>query len=326
MEVDQFGLKIRKIEVEAPTAAQGGVAKEDVKPVQILMTPQLKQAAKALQKTWGQHQEEQLVELGIENVHLKFTDDKQREKFLIELKKLAPLINVNFPKIHPLTQPAKPELPVPHATDGVWANFWRNYFLPGVFDELVNDLAGTELKTISTPAEILKTAQAYLAAFSDSFVRVELGAEEGIDVSVNDSLTDSMREAHIRLAKFLGQLVKSLPEPGVHRVIIQEENKIEVDGKQSAIRGAALRALLVLALLRDKAEFTLEEFAKLYHGGGVDDAKTDFDNAMKALVKELPQILSQTPSKNHRTITGIKFLVNEDNAAIIKRLASFYKK
>jgi len=89
--------------------------------------------------------------------------------------------------------------------------------------------------------------------------------------------------------------------------------------------GAALRALLVLALLRDQTEFDLKEFARLYHGGRLDDAKTDFDNAMKALRKELPQTSAITPAQNHRSVTGVKFLVRVENSVITQRLAGFYK-
>jgi hypothetical protein len=116
-----------------------------------------------------------------------------------------------------------------------------------------------------------------------------------------------------------------MSEPGVHRVIILGEDQFEVDGTLQEFTGAALRALLALALLRDKADFKLEDFAKLYHGGGVDIARTDFDNAMKALKKELPHTKAHIPSQNHRNTTGIKFQVRVGDAVIGRRLAGFYK-
>ncbi len=327
MALDKHGVPERKIERDLfPEKKPEVVKPKKVEPVQVLISAQLKQAADLLQKAWGQHQEEQMVELDIENVLLKFTNDELRETFLDSLKKLAPLINRNFPSTHPLTKPAEHELENPHKAKGVWTGFWRKYFLPSVFDELMQDIVGTNLDSIFTQPGTLKIAQAYLDAYAMGFVRMELDVEEGADHSAVETLTNSLREGQVLFVKFLKLLVKSLPASDVHRVIIQKENKIEVDGKQSAIKGAALRALLALALLRNEAEFTVEEFAKLYHGGSVDDAKTDFDNAIKALTKELPQISSQTPSKGHRTITGITFVMNENDAVISKRLAGFYKK
>ena len=99
-----------------------------------------------------------------------------------------------------------------------------------------------------------------------------------------------------------------------------------MDSKPTEFKGAALRALLSLVLLRDKTEFKVQEFAKLYHGENTVIARSDFDNAMKALREKLPGISSSKAlSEHYRTVSGIKFQVLLDNAAISKQLHSLHK-
>jgi len=300
--------------------------KAPAKQVDIWVTEPLKQAAKALQKSWNLSHDEQMTALNIRDVELKFIGGEQRTAFLGALEKSAKLINVNFPSTYPLPKPNATGSQNTDAADGVWMHFCWKYFLPDVFDVVMQDVAATELNTIPASADILKQAQTYLNAFTVPFIRMELAADEGMDVSAVESLAKSLREAQSRLVKFLKLLVESMPEPGVHRVIIREENQFEVDGEQTVFRGAALRALLSLALLRDKKEFKVQQFAEFYHGGNTDIARTDFDNAMKALRKKLPGISSSKAlSENYRKVSGIKFLVLVDNAAINEQLRGLYK-
>ena len=292
------------------------------------MTPKLKAAAKALQQPWSLSHDEQMTEAQIKEVDLKFVTHHDRTVFLGALEKLAPLLNLNFPNTQPLTKYTETGQQPADAGNEVWASFWYKYFLPDIFDSVVQDAVGTELKTIPVRPVILNCAKAYLAAYEAGFIRMDLVADENVDRGIVDALTESLREAQSWLVKFLRSLTQSIPEPGVCRIIIDEENEIEVDGKPREFTGAALRVVLVLGLLHEQSEFRLQEFAKLYHGKDVeaDIAKTDFDNAMKALKKELPSISSSTPSKNYRTVTGIKFLVAADPAQINKKLSAFYIK
>lgn len=101
-----------------------------------------------------------------------------------------------------------------------------------MFDGVMQDVAGTELDTIPAKLEILRQAKACLAAYEIAFVRMDVVVEEGADRSVVDSLTGSLREAHSRLRKFLQLLVKSLPERGVSRVVILDQDRFEVDGME----------------------------------------------------------------------------------------------
>ena len=91
--------------------------------------------------------------------------------------------------------------------------------------------------------------------------------------------------------KFLELLMESTPQPGMHQILIRGENEIEVDGIPREFEGAALRALLSLALLDQ--EFKVDEFALHYNGRKPVEARTDFDNAMRALKRVLPNIAEE---------------------------------
>lgn len=296
---------------------------EPIRQPDIWMTPELKEAAQALQKAWEISHNEQMTALAIRDVNLKFAGETKRAEFYEALVNLAKLVNPNFPSTYPLTKPSAATASV--VLDGFWWNFWYKYFLPDAFDSVMQDTAGTELSTIPTQPEILVQAKAYLKAYAPGFIRMDLEVNEDVDRSAVNSLTNSLREAQSCLMKFLRQLMQSLSDPAVHRVIILGEDQFEVDGAKKEFTGAALRALLVLAKLRDKADFKLEDFARLYHGGSVSDARTDFDNAMKALKRELPNTTSQTPSQNHRSVAGIRFQVRVSDEAIAKRLVNLHK-
>lgn len=290
---------------------------------EIWMTPELKEAARALQQAWEISHDEQMGALHIQDVNLKFASFEVRATFLKSLENLAKIMNPNFPRTFPLPKPIASQS---SNLDEVWLNFWYKYFLPDAFDTVMQDVAGTERSTIPAPSDIPALAKACLAAYGSGFIRMDLVVYEGVDRSVVDSLTESLRLAQTRLIKFLQQLKSCLADPKVHRVVILGADRFEVDGVPKEFTGAALRALLALALLRTRSEFRLEDFARFYHGGDTSDARTDFDNAMKALKKELPNIAAQTPSQNHRSILGIKFLVDIRDDAMVKRLAGFYKK
>ena len=315
----EIGPDDRKLEPDFSPNKQAEAVKAD-----IWLTQELKEAAKALQKSWSVSHEEQMAALNIRDVNLKFSDQAKRAAFYEALEKLAKLVNPNFPSTYPLTRPdpSQPANPI----DGVWLNFWYKYFLTDAFDTAMQDTAATELHIIPTRAEILKQSKAYLAAYGSGFVRMDLVADENVDRSAVDSLTESLREAQSRLMKFLQLLVKCLADPEVHHVVISEDGQFKVNGVKKEFTGAALRALLALSLLRAKDDFKLEDFARLYHGGDASDARTDFDNAMKALKKMLPKITVHTPSQNHRSVLGIKVLVCGNDNEIVRRLAGFYKK
>ena len=284
----------------------------------IWITQELKLAAIALKKTLSINRDEQMTEARIEDVDLKFDTHKKRAEFFDALGKLATLVNPNFPRTYPLHKPCAPESST--TADGVWLNFWYKYFLPDVFATVIEDVAATEQQIIPAPSEVVACAQSYLAAYDLGFIRMALTVDENVDQGAVDSLTESLRETQSGLTKFLRLLVQCLAGPETTRVVIHNEDQIEVNGVTKEFTGAALKALLTLILLRDQAEFKLQDFAKLFHGEDAGDAKTDFDNAMKALKKMLPSISSSTPSKNLRAINGLKFLVLADKALIFKRL------
>jgi hypothetical protein len=189
----------------------------------------------------------------------------------------------------------------------------------------MQDAAVTKMNSIPVQAETVTQAQAYVRAYGIGFVRMELVAEEGMDISMVDSLTESLREIQSRLVEFLKILVAEMPSANTHQVVIGNADEFEVDGKPTKFKGAQLRALLALALLREKREFKMQDFAKNYHGGNTVDARHDFDNGFNALRKMLPKI-SRQASEHNRTVNGIKFQVLVADTEITERLRSLHKK
>ena len=285
------------------------------------MTPELRKAAQALQKAWEISHDEQMGVLAIRDVTLKFGGQREQSGFYNALVNLAKLVNPNFPGTYPIAKPTTSST----GLDGFWLNFWYKYLLPDVFGAVMLDTAGTELNTIPTQPNIIVQAQAYLKTYGPGFIRMDLVVNDGVDRGVVDSLTGSLREAQIQLLNFLRQLVQCVSDPEVHRVIILGQDEFEVDGESREFTGAALRALLALARLRDQADFKLDDFAELY-SGSTSDSRTDFDNAMKALKRELPNLSGHTPLQNHRAMKGIRFQVRVSDQEIERRLGNLRKK
>lgn len=152
----------------------------------IWMTPELKEAAKALQNAWDISHDEQMSELKVHEVSLKFADQTRCAMFYNELVKLAKLVNPNFPSTFPLVKPNASESS--NSVDGVWLHFWNKYFLPDVFDAMIQDVAGTALSIIPAQPEVLNQAKAFLNAYGVGYVRMDLEADEGADRSMVDAL------------------------------------------------------------------------------------------------------------------------------------------
>ena len=108
----------------------------------IWITGKLKEAAKALQNAWESIHDEQMAELNIRDVSLKFADFEKRAAFYGELVELAKLVNPNFPGTYPLPKPIASQSS--NRLDEVWLNLWYKYFLPDAFDTVMQDVAGTE--------------------------------------------------------------------------------------------------------------------------------------------------------------------------------------
>ena len=283
----------------------------------IWVTKELKAVAQDFFNSWDLTYAELLTDHSIDSVQLKFKDAETRNNFL---KLLKPFVELNKKHI-------SSGIPFPSSGDAKsqTVTMRLDFFRPDVFSELVKDLTKTKEATIPILPEIRALAERYLEAFSIAFVRFELCAADGADQGTVEALERTLADSLKKLVAFLKQLLASLPSNSEHLVIIRGVDEIEVDGEPMEIKGAALRALLALALLRDKLVISVDEFAKCFNGRKPVEARHDFDNGFNALKKHLPKISRERGSEKHRTVSGIKIRTQIDDAAITKRLRSLHK-
>lgn len=316
MALDEYGVPERKSEPDLFLDKQAEQAKQPDKQNQIWVTEQLKSAAREFYNSWHQTHTEKLADLSIDSLRVKFKDAETKDQFARLLTFFAEHCKGQL----------STGVPLPNSeTSGLLVLMRLEFFRPDVFSELLSDLLNTEAATIPLPADKRELAEQYLEAFGIPFIRFDLCAAEGTDPDTVAQLERTLADSQKKLVVFLKRLMESLPSRNDHRVIIHGTNDFEVDGEQKQFKGAALRALLALALLREKGEFHVDDFAKLYNGKKPVEARHDFDNGFNALKKELPKI-ARKASENNRTISGIKFRLLINDAVITERLGKLHKK
>lgn len=169
-----------------------------------------------------------------------------------------------------------------------WVNLPWELLLPEYLDTLVADVAKTGLKLLEVDAWLVEAARLYSATFpAENIIRIDLTprGEEGKSAEclecekVVPALLAALREFAAALAK--------AAVTGPHHVVTitgkeLADLEIKCDGEvvEFGKKKSALRALLALALLRNRVEFTVEEFVTLYQGEASDDPGQTFNNAM----------------------------------------------
>ncbi|MEI7775873.1 MAG: hypothetical protein WCK17_13980, partial [Verrucomicrobiota bacterium] len=110
-----------------------------------------------------------------------------------------------------------------------------------------------------------------LAEFARSFARINPQTFRIIS-STDNGLREKLQAGHEGLVKLVGLLERNLPKPGPTEVkIIKVKNgeySALVDGVEK--KGADIRTLITLALLRKQETFTVEQFMNLYAGASDD--------------------------------------------------------
>jgi len=316
MALDKHDAPDRKIEPDLFLDKVAEVAKQAEAENLIWITKELKAAAQDFFNSWHLTHNDQLADLHIDSLRIKFKDVATKDAFIR-------LLNVFVDRIKGHLSSG---IPLPTGEAGSPVVVLRpEFFRPDVFSELLNDLLKTGAATIPLPADIRELAEQYLEVFSVPFIRFDLCAGENADHEMVTKLEHTLADSQKKLITFLKRLMDSLPNDSEHLVIIRAIDKFEVDGEQKQIEGAALRALLALVALREKGDFSVDHFAKLYNGKKPVEARHDFDNGFNALKKELPKI-SRKASETNRTVSGIKFRVLINDAAITEKLHKLHKK
>ena len=284
---------------------------------EVWVTSELQQAAQQFQNSWDRSQAAMLDESELHFGELKFKDVATKKNFFAALK---PFADTYKPHLS-----SNVVLPDEGEANGVMLAMRIEFFLPDFFSEIVQDVAKTDLTTVSIKPATHELAKLYFAAFTIPFVRFDLQIDEGSDQGIVGKLEQSLSYAQKRLVDFLKLLLASLPLENGHRVVVHEVNKIEVNGELMEIKGAAKRALLTLVLLRDKPVFSTREFVQHYNGEpNPAEPRHDFDNAIKAL-RGVLDIAYEKVGEGNRAIKNLQVRTMIDDAEVKNHLKLLYR-
>ena len=249
-------------------------------------------------------------------MELKFKDAATKKNFFAALK---PFADTYKPHLS-----SGVVLPDEGEANGVSLAVRLEFFRPDIFSEIVQDVAKTDLNSVTINPPVHELAKLYFAAFTIPFVRMDLRVGEEMDAGDIESLRKTLAASQKSLVLFLKLLSKALPLENGHRVVVHAVNKIEVNGEVREIKGAAKRALLALVLLRDKPVFSTREFVQHYNGEKEPaDPRHDFDNAMKAL-RGVIDIDCKTIGEGNRTIKNLQVRTMIDDAEVKNHLKLLY--
>ncbi len=288
---------IQPTEVLLPPPTFG--LQDDLPPTRVQIDPDLKARAHALAGSWSGVYSEELDEQDLTEVLIKFRTTQHAQAALVKAREFLDVAFNEFDRrLHPL----------PKAVTREDFAMRREQFLPPLFQELVDDIDQTAALTYMVPGVITKAAQLYVRVFDDhEFIRAWVPSHPDEPASQERAnCFTSLQRTQTQLLAFLRKLIEVASS---HRVRITPDLSITVDGDPFQGKGAAKRALFALAKLRDKAQFTTEDFSKLFYYGKepVEPAK-DFQNAMRDLKKVLPRCEHES-SKNLRTMRHLTWEV-----------------
>lgn len=288
---------------------------EITKTCEVWVTPELKKAATMFGNSWDASYTEELADFDIRFVQLKFRSAHAKQGFLASLKSFSERCKNHF----------STDVVFPNDSSGVTATLRIEYFRPNIFEEIVRDLAKTNLRAIPIQSEFGELAKLYVGAYATPIIRVDVCGDEDADPSRIDALENRLTDSQLRLLEFLKLLVASLPSANGHIVVVHDVKRIEVDGESRAITGAAKRALLALALMRNNPTFKAADFVRHYNGEKTPlEPRHDFDNAKKALENILPNMKVETGGGN-RTVKNVQFRVAISDVEIQRHLEFLYK-
>ncbi len=296
---------------QADTSSRAAVAT-----VEVWVTEALKAAARELENSWDLSLTESLADLNTNSVVIKFADARSKNCFLTAFRTLT----AQYSKY------LSTGVPLPAGdTAGDTVGLRLEFFQTDVFTDITRDLAQTRLTAVPCATSIAELVTLYHTAFSVPFIRADLQVDENVDRVASELLEQALVDRHYRLVAFLHELVQCLPTPGVNRVLIRGVNHIEVNGRLTEFTGAAKRALLAAALLRNEMTFSTVDFARLYNGEeNPVEARHDFDNAMRALLVVLPDLTTQNAGRGKRTFLNLQIKVDIEDSALRTQLSMLY--
>ncbi|MEI8289779.1 MAG: hypothetical protein WCH99_09920 [Verrucomicrobiota bacterium] len=164
----------------------------------------------------------------------------------------------------------------------------------------------------------VEAAKLYLAIFERSqFKRLVLS--EAKPDKERAELTAWVQQVQKNLVAYLKAMVQ---QAHPHIVKISAAMEVEVDGKLLEKSSAGKRALLVLALLRNKTSFTTAEFSKIFYGDRKPgDLPAEFSTAIQDARKIVSGLKHASDHKGKRSVSGIYFVVEASEQQLKQTIA-----
>jgi len=92
-------------------------------------------------------------------------------------------------------------------------------------------------------------------------------------------------------------------------------------------KSEGMRALLALALFRDRPEFTTEEFSKVFYGDRTPgDFAAEFSTAIRDAKQIVPELKPDSDHRRNRTVSGIIFVVQASDQQLKQAIAGMLPK
>ncbi len=193
--------------------------------------------------------------------------------------------------------------------------------LPEIFSYPAGDIAqSTKDYDVQRGCDV-EAAKLYLAIFDGTHFKRLLLPKPANDESVERKLMwANLPKAHECLVNYLRAMVKQARR---HVVKIGKDMAIEIDGETVETKGAAKRALLALALMRDKMNFSTAEFSHVFYGTvrPSGELASEFTTAIRDAKKLVRGLSYKSDNKGHRTVSGIYFAVLADDAQLKQSIA-----
>ncbi|NDJ14061.1 MAG: hypothetical protein EBY17_23190 [Acidobacteriia bacterium] len=260
----------------------------------VRVTEELKRAATAALAAFASLHPDDLAEAHMEAVSLKHDGIESAQAVAQAAKHLANF----FAQKHWQMQKVHERVEVEADGEHGRVNLPWDLLLPGYFNTLIADAAQTELELLEIDVWLVEAARLFCTTFpTENLIRVDLVPRA--DECKSDEFFECEKVAPALLKALRGvaaALVKAAVTSPHHTVTItgKEFSELEIKSDEQVVefgkKNAARRALLALGLLRNRVDFTVEEFATLYLGKPSDEPGKTFNNAMKELRNFLPRL------------------------------------
>lgn len=313
-----------KVTAKKPRKSQA--AKKAVVHLPVRITEELKRAATAALAAFASLDPNDLAGAEIEAVSLKYDGIEAAQAVAKAAKRLAKFFAPRY------WQMQKVHVEVEADGEHGRVNLPWDLVLPGYFDTRIADVAKTELDLLEIDAWLVEAARVFCTTFpTENLIRIDL-VPRGEECKSAECLEcEKVIPALLTALREFAAALAGAAVTGPHHVVTitgKELSELEIkrDGEvvKFGKKNAPLRALLALALLRNRVDFTVEEFVTLYQGKPSDDPGKTFNNAVKEL-RAFFAHLDNAIDCGRRSVSGLVFKSVPAEAIIRALLRLLYR-